>query len=295
MNTHLISGKGLSNSVMASLMFGLVPVYVQLTELSGNTLFWNRIIFSAICLALICYRVDKLQGFKAIFLCRKTMLSLSLGGLLVGFQWWLFVWAPVNDKTQDLSLGYFLLPLTLALTGKLIFRERLNKAQYFAIGSALVGVLAMLWQQGSLPWVSLAVSGLYPVYFIIRKPLKVGTLPALLFEHLLFVPASIFILMSDQNFIQNLGQPSNLWYLLPGLGLLCSLSMVCYISASRYLPVSLFGLLSYLEPALIFVVAITILGESFTTQQWFSYSFIWLATAVICADSARKLAQPTTN
>ncbi|WP_252179400.1 EamA family transporter RarD [Endozoicomonas sp. 4G] len=295
MNTHLVSGKGLTNSVLASMLFGLVPVYIQLTELTGNTLFWNRIIFSALCLALVCYRMDRLQSFSAIFLCRKTVLMLSLGGLIVGFQWWLFVWGPVNNKTQDLSLGYFLLPLTLALTGKLVFNERLNKAQYFAMGFASLGVLAMLWQQGSLPWVSLAIAGLYPVYFIIRKPLQVDTLPALLFEHLLFLPASLFILMSDQSFIQNLTRSATLWYLLPGLGVLCSLSLICYINASRNLPVSLFGLLSYLEPALIFVVAITALGEVFTAQQWFSYSFIWLATAIICVDSARRLTQKIAN
>ena len=239
MNTQAISGKGLTHSVLASMMFGLLPVYVQFTDLTGNTLFWNRIIFSTLCLALVCYKIDRLQSFKAIFLCRKTMLSLSLGSLIVGFQWWLFVWAPVNDKTQDLSLGYFLLPVTLALVGKLIFNERLNKIQYFAMASALMGVMAMLWQQGSLPWVSLAVAGLYPLYFIIRKPLQVGTLPALLFEHLLFLPASIFMLMNDHSFVQNLGHISVLWYLLPGLGLLCSLSMICYINASRHLPVSL--------------------------------------------------------
>ncbi|WP_422134460.1 EamA family transporter RarD [Endozoicomonas sp. ALD040] len=288
MNTHLVSGKGLTNSVMASVMFGLVPIYVQFIKLSGNTLFWNRVIFSALCLTMVCYRMDRLRGFRAVFLCRKTVLMLSLGGLIVGFQWWLFVWGPVNDKTQDLSLGYFLLPLTLALTGKLVFNERLNKAHYFAMGSASLGVLAMIWQQGSLPWVSLAVAGLYPVYFIIRKPLQVDTLPALLFEHLLFLPAGIFILMSDQSFMQNLTHSVTLWYLLPGLGLLCSLSLICYINASRHLSVSLFGLLSYLEPALIFVVAVTVLGEVFTLQQWLSYSFIWLATAAICVDSVRK-------
>ncbi|WP_062265721.1 EamA family transporter RarD [Endozoicomonas arenosclerae] len=293
MNTQAVSVRGLTNSVLASMMFGLLPVYVQFTELTGNTLFWNRIIFSVLCLALACYKMDRLQSFKAIFLCRKTMLMLSLGGLIVGFQWWLFVWAPVNDKTEDLSLGYFLLPLTLALVGKLFFNEKLNKAQYLAIALAFFGVLIMLWQEGSLPWVSLAVAGLYPVYFIIRKPLKVDTLPALLFEHLLFLPASVFILMNDQSFVQNLTHSSSLWYLLPGLGLLCSLSLICYLNASRHLSVSLFGLLSYLEPALIFIVAITILDASFSTQQWFSYLFIWLATAIICADSAKKLAQPT--
>lgn len=87
MNTHLVSGKGLTNSVMASVMFGLVPIYVQFIKLSGNTLFWNRVIFSALCLTMVCYRMDRLRGFRAVFLCRKTVLMLSLGGLIVGFQW----------------------------------------------------------------------------------------------------------------------------------------------------------------------------------------------------------------
>jgi chloramphenicol-sensitive protein RarD len=289
MTIQTASKTGLIYSASASLMFGLVPLYVQLTGLSGNDLFWNRMLFSLLLLCPVCYMADQFAGFKRIFHSRKTVLLMTAGSLIVGFQWWLFVWAPVNDKTQDLSLGYFLLPLTLALAGKLLFNERLSKVQYSAISFAAIGVLAAIWQQGSLPWVSLAVSILYPVYFIIRKHLDVGTLAALLFDHLLFLPAAFIILATDSEFLTMLSSSPIQWLLLPGLGILCCGSMICYINASRQMPVSLFGLMSYLEPALIFIVAVTILKEPFSANQWISYSFIWLATAIVCIESVKNV------
>ncbi|WP_051789216.1 hypothetical protein [Endozoicomonas montiporae] len=65
--------------------------------------------------------------------------------------------------------------------------------------------------------------------------------------------------------------------------------MLMYVNASSKLPFSLFGLLSYLEPALMFVVAIVILQESFEATQWITYGLIWAATLTVVIDLAIHL------
>jgi chloramphenicol-sensitive protein RarD len=40
---------------------------------------------------------------------------------LLGVQLWLFMWAPLNGRSLDVSVGYFLLPLTMVLTGRLVY------------------------------------------------------------------------------------------------------------------------------------------------------------------------------
>jgi chloramphenicol-sensitive protein RarD len=50
-------------------------------------------------------------------------------------QLWLFMWAPINDHGLGVSLGYFLLPLTLVLTGRLVF---VAQGSYLTIGKAAV-------------------------------------------------------------------------------------------------------------------------------------------------------------
>ncbi|WP_054821756.1 hypothetical protein [Arthrobacter sp. JCM 19049] len=43
---------------------------------------------------------------------------------MVGVQLWLFVWAPAHGKALDASLGFLLLPITLVLGGRLVFKSR---------------------------------------------------------------------------------------------------------------------------------------------------------------------------
>lgn len=55
---------------------------------------------------------------------------------------------------------------------------------------------------------------------------------------------------------------------------------VAALTASRVLPFGLFGLLGYVEPVLIFFVAL-ILGEQIQAEEWPTYIPIWIAVAVL--------------
>ena len=81
--------------------------------------------------------------------------------------------------------------------------------------------------------------------------------------------------------------------LLPGLGLLSALAFGAMMAASRLLPLGLFGILSYVEPVLLFGVAVLFLGETFAPQQLWTYLPIWLAVLLIGWDSARLLRKQT--
>ena len=52
------------------------------------------------------------------------------------------------------------------------------------------------------------------------------------------------------------------------------------IVAGKHLNLTLFGLLSYVEPVLLVVVAL-LLGESIAASQWLTYGAIWSAIAVL--------------
>jgi chloramphenicol-sensitive protein RarD len=80
-------------------------------------------------------------------------------------------------------------------------------------------------------------------------------------------------------------QPSLIWLVL-GLGLISAAALIGYILASRNLDLSLFGLLGYLEPSLLLVVAL-LLGEMIGSEQWFTYLPIWLAVLVLTVDGLR--------
>ena len=57
--------------------------------------------------------------------------------------------------------------------------------------------------------------------------------------------------------------------------------MLLNLAGNALLPVVLFGMLSYLEPALLFVLSITILGEPFAWSQLVSYGLVAASSLVM--------------
>ena len=286
---------GLGYSLLASLLFGLTPWYIQwLTPLSGMSLFWNRIIFSSLIAVLFLLYKRQWAEFRKLISKRSNWLYLIAGTCIVATQWWLFVWAPINGLTKELSLGYFLLPLTMLLTGRFVYQEDIRFWQKLAIAAAVIGISHEIWVFGQLSWVPLLIAGTYPLYFMIRKKIVSSTLSCFLFENLLILPGAILFLYLDNSFIPTVTSTSGMSWLLPGLGLLSTCAMLVYVSASKLLPVSVFGLLGYVEPALIFAVAILVLGEPISTEQWLTYGFIGLASIMIGIDSIKMLRSPAT-
>ena len=72
------------------------------------------------------------------------------------------------------------------------------------------------------------------------------------------------------------------------LGLISKLALASYILASRRLNLSVFGLLGYVEPALLVFVAL-LLGERIATAQSLTYIPIWLAVALLAAEGIYRL------
>lgn len=125
----------------------------------------------------------------------RLMLGLCLSSTLLGIQQWLFMWAPLNGRGLQVSLGYFLLPLAILLAGRLIYRERLTLLQKVAGLSAALGVAHELYQVGVCSWEALLVAMGFPVYFILRRKLETDHLGGLWFDMLLTLPFAAWIVM----------------------------------------------------------------------------------------------------
>ena len=288
-----LSGRGVALSVVASVLFVLVPGYVrELAPLDGLQVFAQRILWSIPAVLLLVAMARQWDALGAAFVRLRRepllLLALPLAAALMGVQWLLFVWAPLAGRMLDVSLGYFLLPLAMVLVGRLFYGERLRPLQRLAVGCALLGVAHELWLTQAFSWVTLVAALGYPPYFMLRRWMKLDALSGFVLEMLVLAPLGIWL-------IHAYGPPAlftqapQLWWLLPGLGLLSALAFGAMMAASRLLPLGLFGILSYVEPVLLFCVAVLFLGETFAPQQLWTYLPIWLAVLLIGWDSARLL------
>lgn len=282
-------------SVFASVLFSLVPGYVQwLAPLDGIQVFAQRVLWSvpAILLLFVATRQWRLLAGALVRLRREPLLlaALPVAAVLIGVQWGVFVWAPLAGHMLDVSMGYFLLPLAMVLVGRIFYGERLRPLIKVAVFCALLGVVHELWRSQAFSWVTLVTVLGYPPYFMLRRWMKMDALSGFILEMLVLSPIAIYLIIA-RGPVDAFQSAPQLWWLLPGLGMLGALAFAAMIASSRLLPLSLFGILSYVEPVLLFSVSLVFLGETFDMGQLFTYLPIWLAVLLVAWDSARLLSK----
>ena len=278
-------GRGAIASVGSSVFFGGVYFVTPLLAPASAESIWairNLIAVPLIAIALIAVRQWHLVTEIATRIRRKPVLALGVlaCGLLIAAQLWVFSWAPMHGRGLQVALGYFLLPLVLVVIGKFLYRDRLAWWQWLAAGVAAVGVAFEIVRVGGISWETLLVALGYPVYFVLRRSLGTGHLGGMFWEFLLLSPVAIVLLGRELSAgVALAANPSLLW-----AGPLFSLwtggALMLYVVASRLLTISVFGLLSYLEPALL-VVASILIGERIAAGEWFLYGAIWAAVLVL--------------
>jgi chloramphenicol-sensitive protein RarD len=275
--------KGVVLSVLASVLFAVMYFYTSLlAPLGGEEIFGWRMLLTAPCVTLFLLVSGDWHLVRQIGArIRRTpllLLGITLSSTLLGAQLLMFMWAPLHGRSLAVSMGYFLLPLTMVLTGRLVYGERLSYLQKVAAFCALIGVAHELLRQGSFAWETLVVAVGYPLYFVLRRKLAVDNLGGLWFDMSLMLPLSLFFIVDGNASV--LGQSTTLYALIAVLGLISASALISYIVASRLLAFSLFGLLSYVEPVLLVGVAL-LLGERIAREEWWTYLPIWAAVVVL--------------
>jgi chloramphenicol-sensitive protein RarD len=284
---------GVMYSLVGSVLFAVMYYYATLlSPLTAEQVYGWRIVFTALFLTAFMIasgaRKDIATVWQRIVERPVLLLALLASSLLVGVQLWLFMWAPVNGYGLDVSLGYFLLPLTLVITGRYFFKERITTWQTIACGLAAIGIINELLFAPRLSWPVFVVALGYPVYFSLRRILQTNHLGGLWFDLVLSLPVAVWLMMDTVTSGDQTRPFITIAALILGLGLLSATALACMVTASRRLQLGLFGLLSYVEPALLVFVAL-VLGERIASAQWLTYLSIWAAIVLLAIEGIRNL------
>ncbi len=284
---------GVVLSVLASMLFGgLYYFSTLLTPLNGEQIFgWRMLLtFPCITLFMLWFGYWPLAREIAGRLRRRPALLLIqlLSTALMGVQLWLFMWAPLNGRALEVSLGYFLMPLSMVLVGFFVYREHPSRLQQLAIACAVFGVGHALIQAGTLAWETMLVAIGYPAYFILRRSRGTNHLGGFWFDMLFLLPVAFWFAWDGGAATGLFAEAPRLYPLVALLGVFSAAALICFIVASRLLTFTLFGLLGYVEPVLLVMVAL-LLGEHIARDEWLTYIPIWLAVAVLVFEGLRHL------
>ncbi|KQN57971.1 MULTISPECIES: EamA family transporter RarD [unclassified Erwinia] len=286
----LNSSGGVLLNVMGSALFALLYAWTHLlAPLNGDAIYGWRMLLTVPCMALFVLASGRWHEVRLItrLACRslRYLAQRLLSALLLGAQLWLFMWAPINGYGLDVSLGYFLLPISMVIIGRLAFKDRISRLQLLACVLAVIGIACQLAVARTLSWPALVVCLGYPGYFWLRRVTDTNTLGATWIDMAFSLPVSLlFVLHSAASTEWTAALP----WLIAGLGTISAAALVLQALSAPRLNLSLFGLLIYVEPVLLVVVSL-LLGESIPAAQWPTYIAIWLAVLALVAEGAVTL------
>ncbi|WP_051717278.1 EamA family transporter RarD [Streptomyces sp. NRRL F-5727] len=288
--TPSVPASGIASSVGASVIFGTIfMIPPHLLPLDPEQILGYRIVaMVAFLAAFFCVARMWDQAAALVGRLRATphlVGVLVLDAALLGLQLWLFGWAPQSGHGLDLSLGYLILPLVMVVVSVVVYREKLSRRRIAAVLCAAAGVTAAVVLAGGLRWPTLLVALGLPLYFVSRRAFALDSAAAQLLELTAMLPFSVLVLTVKPSLDTVIHRPR----LIAGLvllGLLSAAGFALYLTASRVLPFSLFGVLGYVEPVLLVLVSLTFLGEPWQPAD----SFVYLP---ICAGLVLLALEPT--
>jgi chloramphenicol-sensitive protein RarD len=250
----------------------------------------HRILWSVLFLAALLTVLGRWPTVWACLRVPRTRWLLVASTLLIGANWFVFIYGVASGQMVQNSLGYFINPLLSILLGVLVFGERLGKAQWLALGLAAVGLVYLVVALGELPWIAFFLAGSFALYGLIRKIAPVDPLAGLTVETLFLLPAAvpllIWWLMQDQAAFGALGWQTDALLLVAGV--VTAVPLLCFGAASRRLKLSTLGFMQYLAPSIQLILAVLVFGESFRPAQQVAFGLIWSALVLVSLGSALK-------
>ncbi|MER9939376.1 EamA family transporter RarD [Mesorhizobium sp. M0088] len=275
--------RGFLLALGAYLLWGLLPFYMKaVAHLPLAEVIAHRIVWSVPIAAAVLIWAGRMADFKAALRSPRTIAMAALTAALISVNWGIYVWAIAVDRTVETALGYYINPLVNVVVGALLLGERLDRLQIAAVVLAAVAVTVLTVEGGKLPWVSLALAFSFAAYAFFRKTLPIGPSQGFLLEVLLLsVPALgyiVYLIATEQDHIVSSSGTDTA--LLIGCGPVTSIPLLLFAFGARLLRLSTIGIMQYIAPTIVFLIAVLIFDEPFGTTQAIAFGLIWTALAM---------------
>ncbi len=290
-STTLPEGRGLGFAIGAYGLWGFLPVYFLLLVPAGPfEIVAARILFSLVFCAILLTVTRGWASVASIVRDRRLLLTIGLAGALIYVNWQVYLLAVLTGHVLEGALGYFINPIVTVLLGVLVLRERLNPAQWTAIGISVVAVLVLAIGYGQFPWISLALAFSFGLYGLIKKRIgpRVDAVSGLSLETAWLVPvavAQLWIVATLTSDGLTFGTAGAFHAVVMALtGVITAVPLLLFAAAARRLPLVTLGIVQYLAPLLQFVFGAFILHEALPPERWVGFGLVWLALVILTVD-----------
>lgn len=275
--------RGFVFAVSAYFLWGFLPFYMKaVAHIPSLEVVAHRVIWSLPIAGLVLLWLGRTGDIKVALRTPRTLAMVALTAAMITANWCVYVWAIAADRALETALGYYINPLFSVFLGAVLLGERPTRAQFVAIALAALAVAVLTWENGGLPWVAVALTFTWGFYALLKKTVPVGPSQGFFLEVLILaVPALGYIIWLEVTGAGHFGDQSvsDIWLLMCS-GLVTAIPLILYANGAKLLRLSTIAIMQYMAPTMIFLVAVFVFHEPFSTEKGIAFALIWSALAV---------------
>ena len=284
--------QGLAFALTAYFLWGFLPLYIKLlSHIPPIEIIAHRVIWSVPIAMIVLIVLRRTKDIVAALRNPRMLGMACVTAGLVSLNWGIYVWAVTSGYAMEAALGYYMNPLFSIALGALLLGETLSRAQMVAIALAASAVAVLVIDGGGVPWAALGMMLTWGFYALGKKQLPIGPNQGFLLEVLILLPfalAYVAFLGGNGTSHFEFALSADTWLLL-GCGAITAVPLMIYANGAKLLRLSTIGILQYIAPTIIFLIAVFVFDEPFGRARAIAFPLIWLALIVYTSSMIKQM------
>ncbi|MEV0337333.1 EamA family transporter RarD [Nocardia sp. NPDC050717] len=272
----------------AYLIWGMFPAFFGLLAFaSAAEVVAQRIIWTLVVVLIVLAVAGRLRAMRGID--ARTWRLAAAASAAIAINWGTYVYGVNSGHVVECALGYFINPLVTVAFGVVLFRERLTRAQWVALGLGALAVVVLTVDYGRPPVIALVLACSFATYGLVKKVIRLDALRGIAAEGIVAFPFALAFLIAlmATGRSEFTSTPAHVGLML-ATGPVTLIPLLLFAVAAQRVPLSTMGILQYLTPALQMAWGVAVMHEPMPASRWAGFALIWAALAVFTTDALRR-------
>jgi len=254
----------------------------MLQALDSVYLLATRILWSLILVMGLMTVTGRWSHVRELMHRKRDWLILSLAGATVTINWGVYIWAVNSNHIVDSSLAYYMNPIISILVAAIFFHEQLTRLQWSSVVVAAIGIVIVVIRFGEFPWLAILIGSTFTLYSTLKKLVRVDPFTSMFIETLTVLPLALAVILwwTWKGLDVTAVLPGMKVLLLPAAGLITLVPMLFFSYGMQRTPLTISGLLMYINPTMQLLTGVYFYGEEFTTTHTILFGFVWGSVAI---------------
>ncbi|WP_035792723.1 EamA family transporter RarD, partial [Kitasatospora mediocidica] len=273
-------------------MWGMLAMFWPLLGSSNPTeILAHRMVWSLPVALIILILRRRWSWLRPLLRAPRRLALSAAAAVTISVNWGLYIWGVNSDHVVEASLGSFITPLAVIAAGVVVYKERLRRGQWAAVGVGTAAVVVLSFCCGRLPWLALALAlaVTFAAYGVLKKKAGLDGIESFAVESAFLFPVALgYLIYLQCTGHGTFGHGTGHSALLALSGLVTAIPMLCFGAAAIRLPLSSIGLLQYLAPVMEFVLGVAYFREPMRPAQWGGFVLVWGALTLLTWEALRQ-------